>query len=225
MAFSPLRSPSGRRRAGGALRGAVLLAAACASAERTVPSASTAPETATSVPPAAVARADRVRNSYVDADVAFIQGMIHHHAQAIVMSEMAPTHGASDAIRVLAARIINAQKDEIALMEAWLEGNGEPVPDPVHTGHAQMPGMLTDEQMADLEAARGPDFDLRFLIYMIQHHDGALTMVDELFGTYGAGQGDAVFKLASDIGADQASEVERMRTMLREMAFVSSDSR
>ncbi|MFN2421573.1 MAG: DUF305 domain-containing protein, partial [Gemmatimonadota bacterium] len=87
-----------------------------------------------------------------------------------------------------------------------------------------MPGMLTPAQMAELDAARGPDFDRLFLTYMIQHHQGALTMVEELFGTSGAAQGDAVFKLASDISADQSSEIDRMQSMLREIVFDSPDS-
>lgn len=184
--------------------------------------------------PAAVmaraARADSLRESFTEADVAFMAGMIHHHAQAIVMAEMAPTHGASASLQVLAARIINAQRDEIALMQAWLRERGQPVPEPMaapqqgehamhgaHAGH--MPGMLTPEQLERLDAARGRDFDRLFLTYMIQHHEGALTMVDELFATYGAGQGDAIFKLASDVGADQRTEIERMRSMLRDLIF------
>ncbi len=202
----------------------LLLVAACASAERTAPPDSTS-TTASGIPTAAVARADSVRHSYVDADVAFMRGMIHHHAQALEMAEMAPTHGASPQLRIMAARIINAQKDEIALMEAWLEENGLAAPDPAHAGHTHMPGMLTAGQMADLDAARGADWDMRFLTYMIQHHEGAVIMVEELFATDGGAQGDAVFKLASDIEADQSSEIDRMRTMLREMAFESSGSR
>lgn len=216
MRFSPLRSPLG------ALLGALL--AACASAGAPPPGTAPSDDATAHIPPAAVAAADSLRHSYTPADVAFMQGMIHHHAQAIVMSEMAPTHSASGAIRIMAARIINAQQDEIALMEAWLRNNGEPIPDPAHVGHAHMPGMLTDAQMADLAAARGVDWDLRFLTYMIQHHEGAATMVADLFGTFGAAQGDAVFKLASDIEADQTSEIDRMRSMLREMALASEDT-
>ena len=178
------------------------------------------------------AQADSLRHSYSPADVEFMQGMIHHHAQALVMSRMAPTHGGSPALQVMAARIINAQNDEIALMEEWLRDNNQPVPDystEMHTTHGadhavHMPGMLTPAQMAELDAARGPDFDRLFLTYMIQHHQGALTMVEELFGTSGAAQGDAVFKLASDISADQSSEIDRMQSMLREIVFDSPDS-
>jgi uncharacterized protein (DUF305 family) len=157
--------------------------------------------------------------------------MIHHHAQALTMARMAPSHGASGEIQVLAERIIVGQNDEIAIMQRWLRDQGQPVPDPTAGapeggGHAMhMPGMLTQEQLADLDASRGADFDRLFLTYMIQHHQGALTMVEQLFGTYGAAQGDMVFKIASDIGADQTSEIDRMRSMLREMLFENTGSR
>jgi uncharacterized protein (DUF305 family) len=170
---------------------------------------------------AAAALADSIRNSHTAADVAFMNGMIHHHAQALVMSRMAPSHGASPSLQTMAARIINAQNDEIALMAQWLRDRNEPVPDPeAHAGHhMHMPGMLTVDQLAELDAARGADFDRLFLVYMIQHHEGALTMVEDLFATYGAAQNDAIFKLASDIAADQSSEIDRMRTMLRSSLF------
>ena len=123
-----------------------------------------------------------------DPDVAFMRGMIHHHAQALEMAGMAPTHGASSQLRTLTARIIVSQKDEIALMQEWLRDRGEPVPEVSPGGETvdgeppmSMPGMLTEEQMAELDAARGYPFDLLFLQYMIQHHQGALTMVEELF--------------------------------------------
>ena len=187
----------------------------------------TTPTTITAAPaPVAVvaARADSVRDSFNDADVAFITDMIHHHAQALVMARMAETHGASSQIRVLAARIINAQNDEIALMQRWLRDRGLPVPDPEHMQHGghhmdDMPGMLTPEQLERLDQARGPEFDRVFLQFMIQHHEGALVMVEELFGSYGAAQGDAIFKIASDVGADQSTEIDRMRLMLRDMIF------
>jgi len=181
--------------------------------------------------PDPVARADSVRNSYVAADVGFMTDMIHHHAQALTMARMAPSHGASGEIQVLAERIIVGQNDEIALMQRWLRDQAQPVPDPeaaaFHGGaHAMhMPGMLTQEQLEELDAARGAEFDQLFLTFMIQHHQGALTMVEQLFGTYGAAQGDAVFKIASDIGADQTSEIDRMRSMLREMLFENTGSR
>lgn len=164
--------------------------------------------------------ADSVRSSYTPADVDFMSGMIHHHAQALVMSRMAPSHGASERMDVLAARIINAQNDEIALMQRWLADRDLPVPDPEAAGHTMhMPGMLTDDQLAALDAARGPEFDRLYLQLMIQHHQGAITMVEELFATDGAAQEDSVFKLASDIAADQQSEITRMQTMLRALLF------
>lgn len=151
-------------------------------------------------------------------------GMIGHHAQALVMSALAPTNGANAAVQTLAARIINSQNDEIAWMQRWLEDRGQPVPQ-VHiegtnlmihgAQHAMhMPGMLTAQQMQELEAARGPDFDRLFLMYMIQHHSGAITMVADLFNSDGAAQGDATFKIASDIQADQTTEIARMKRML-----------
>ena len=166
------------------------------------------------------ARLDSARMDVHEADVAFMRGMIGHHAQALVMSALAPSRGASPSIRTLAARIINAQKDEIALMQRWLRDRGRPVPE-VHEGghmagdHAMhMPGMLTQEQLDRLAAARGAEFDRLFLTYMIQHHEGAVAMVHDLFETDGAAQDDSVFKLASDIQVDQRTEVARMRTML-----------
>jgi uncharacterized protein (DUF305 family) len=147
---------------------------------------------------------------------------------------MAPTHGASGSLQIMAERIIVGQNDEIALMQRWLRDRSQPVPDPAamdmdmatHGGdHAMhMPGMLSAEQLAELDAARGPEFDRVFLTYMIQHHQGAITMVEELFST-GGGQGDAIFKIASDIAADQDSEIARMRSMLREMLFEPVGSR
>jgi len=170
------------------------------------------------------ARTDSARLRFTDADVHFMTGMIGHHGQALVMSAMAPTHGASPSIQTLAARIINAQNDEIAWMERWLRDRGQPVPQlhiqgttlRVHGAeHAMhMPGMLTDEQLQELDAARGAEFDRLFLTYMIQHHQGAVTMVHDLFGTDGAAQGAATFKLASDIQVDQSTEIARMKLML-----------
>jgi len=161
------------------------------------------------------------------ADVKFMSMMIGHHAQAIEMSRMAPTNGANPTIRTLAARIINAQQDEIALMQRWLRDRGQAVPEPAeamrhgmggdHGTH--MAGMLTESQLQELAAARGEEFDRLFLRYMIEHHKGAVTMVDELFASYGAAQDDTVFKLASDISAEQTSEIARMQRMLFDLMF------
>ena len=159
---------------------------------------------------------------YTPADVHFMSGMIYHHAQAVLIAGWAPSHDASPSLRALCERIVVGQGDEIALMERWLRDRHENVPD-LNATHAMMPemdpatmmpGMLTADQLAQLDRARGKQFDRLFLTFMIQHHKGAITMVDELFGTPGAGQDDQVFKLASDIYADQSAEIERMQRML-----------
>ena len=189
------------------------------------------------------ARRDSARMRFTDADVEFVTGMISHHAQALIMSELAPTRGASQSVQTLAARIINAQRDEIALMQRWLADRGQPVPQVKIDGlnltiemkapaadHAmhdmaghQMPGMLTQAQLEELAAAFGPEFDRLFLTYMIGHHAGAVTMVDDLFAVDGTGQDEAVFKLASDVQVDQITEINRMQLMLDDMA-VSEES-
>ena len=164
------------------------------------------------------ARQDSALMRVSDADVQFMTGMIGHHAQALVMSGFALANDAGRQIRTLTARIINAQKDEIALMQRWLLDRGRPVPEVDDTGHMaqamDMPGMLSPQQLEDLEKARGPEYDRLFLTYMIQHHEGAVTMVHELFATDGAAQDDVAFKLASDIQVDQITEIARMRSML-----------
>jgi uncharacterized protein (DUF305 family) len=168
------------------------------------------------------ARADSALMRVSDADVHFMAGMIHHHAQAVVMSALAPTNGASEAVRTLTARITNAQKDEIGLMQRWLRDRGRPVPKVDPMGHMpespdmsmQMPGMLSQRQLSDLAQAQGQQYDRLFLTYMMQHHNGAVTMVHELFATDGAAQDEFVFKLASDIQVDQTTEVARMQQML-----------
>jgi uncharacterized protein (DUF305 family) len=177
------------------------------------------------------ARTDSARLRFTEADVRFMTGMIGHHAQAVGMSNLAPTNGASASIRTLAARIINAQQDEIALMQRWLRDRAQPVPEvhitghqvmvhgagDAHAHHAHMPGMLTDAQMAELAAAQGATFDRLFLTYMIEHHKGAVVMVRELFATDGAGQDAEVFKFAADVQVDQTTEVARMERMLEAM--------
>jgi uncharacterized protein (DUF305 family) len=162
---------------------------------------------------------------WTEADVRFMSNMIGHHAQAIEMSRLAPERAGGNNIRILAERIIAAQEDEIATMQQWLRDRGEPVPE-VHAGHhaghgPPMPGMATPEQMARLAAARGPEFDMLFLNLMIQHHQGAVNMVSELFGSYGAGQDETVFKFASDANVDQATEIARMQKMLEGLMFAS----
>ena len=161
---------------------------------------------------------------HTPADVHFMTGMIHHHAQAVLIAQWAPTHGASAELQRLAERIVVAQRDEIALMQTWLRDKGEPVPEAtagpmrMKMGGAEhemlMPGMLSAEQLRALDAARGAAFDTLFLAMMIQHHEGAITMVNELFASPGAGQDETVFRFASDVYADQTTEIARMETML-----------
>ncbi len=181
-------------------------------------------------PAVQVALADSVRSSFTHADIEFMAGMIHHHVQALTMADMVPSRSPSGRLKTLAARIINAQQDEIALMQRWLTDRDLPSPhprsddmnepdDPVH-----MPGMLTADQLAEMEAATGDEFDRLFLVYMIQHHEGALTMVNDLFATQGAAREQTMFKLASDIGADQSSEIERMQLMLSDLLFGDGDA-
>ncbi len=172
--------------------------------------------------PAAIAKADGGIPPYKEADVKFLQGMIAHHAQAVTMSAFAPGNNAGGDIRVLAERIAVAQADEIVFMQRWLRGRKQSVPDPsnphaMHDAemHDQlMPGMLSPEQMIELSQATGPTFDRLYLRYMIQHHEGALVMLDKLFGSNGAGQDDDIFKFASDVSADQSTEIARMKRML-----------
>jgi uncharacterized protein (DUF305 family) len=153
-----------------------------------------------------------------------MSAMIAHHAQAIDMARWAPTHGASPSLQILTERVINAQQDEIGLMERWLRDRQLPVPE-ARAGPMKMtmggvehvmlmPGMLTDDEMKQLDQARGTDFDRLFLTFMIKHHRGAVTMVEELFRSQGAALDDTVFKLASDISADQSAEIDRMQKML-----------
>jgi uncharacterized protein (DUF305 family) len=166
------------------------------------------------------------RLPYTDADVDFMSGMIPHHAQAVIMAGWAPSHGARTDVAVLCERIVVAQRDEIAMMQIWLRDRGQLVPDATSTRHRMkmngvehdmlMPGMLTDEEMAALDRARGPEFDRLFLVGMIKHHQGAIDMVDVLFKAYGAAQDETVFRFASDVYADQSIEIDRMNRMLEE---------
>jgi uncharacterized protein (DUF305 family) len=164
-----------------------------------------------------------------DADANFMSGMIHHHAQALVMSALAPTHSSNVAINTLTARIINAQKDEIFVMQRWLRERDQPFPEVNPNGtvgmsqdHSMhMPGMLSPQQIDSLTVAHNEEYDQLFLRYMIQHHNGAVSMVHDLFATDGAAQDDFVFKLASDIQVDQITEVARMQKMLDEFMRAS----
>jgi len=143
--------------------------------------------------------------------------MIGHHAQALEMTALLRSRSASDDMKKLAQRIDVSQADEIKMMQEWLTRHGAALPDP-HAHHAHgaalMPGMLTAEEMAQLAGAKGPAFDRLFLQFMIKHHEGALAMVKDLFGTAGAGQESDIFAFASDVDADQRMEIDRMRAML-----------
>jgi uncharacterized protein (DUF305 family) len=153
---------------------------------------------------------------YTDADVKFMQGMIGHHQQALDMTALVPSRTQREDMKKMALRIEVSQADEIRMMQRWLQDRGQQVPS-IHATHMHgamlMPGMLTAEEMARLEAAKGPEFDRLFLEGMIGHHVGALTMVRELFATPGAGQEADIFAFASDVDADQRAEIERMRGM------------
>ncbi len=151
---------------------------------------------------------------YTEADVRFMQHMIGHHAQALRMTAMAPSHGASENVVRLAQKIDISQRDEMAMMRSWLEERKQPVPGE-HDGHGMMmPGMLTDAQLAQLDAARGREFDRLFLGFMTRHHEGALQMVRELFRTPGAGQDPDLFRFVTDVDADQRDEIAVMERLL-----------
>ena len=163
---------------------------------------------------------DLSRVQFTAADVRFMQGMIGHHSQALDMTALLPERTERDDMRMLARRIEVSQADEIQMMRRWLEVRGQDVPGP-HAHHAPgaplMPGMLSAEEMAQLAATRGAAFDRLFLASMIKHHEGALTMVKELYATAGAGQESEMYGFASDVDADQRMEIERMRAMWQQM--------
>jgi len=163
---------------------------------------------AASAGPAGPAGAQAAKN-YTPADVHFVAGMIGHHAQAIQMAGWAPSHGAGPSVRVLCERIVVAQNDEIVFAQRWLKEHGEYVPPADPRGHIMqgmdhpmlMPGMLTPEQMA----------------FMIQHHQGAITMVRQLLAVPGAAQDGPIFRFASDVNVDQTTEINRMTLMLNDL--------
>jgi uncharacterized protein (DUF305 family) len=159
------------------------------------------------------------------ADVDFMQGMIMHHAQAVEMTALIGSHTENKELRLLGARISSSQASEIKFMQRWLAARGERVP-AATTGMAGMdmsrepmtlmPGMLTAEQMEALRKAKGAEFDCLFLIGMIQHHNGALTMVKDLFDTAGAGQDAELFNFATDADNSQKAEIRIMQGMLEQ---------
>lgn len=176
--------------------------------------------------------------AWTEADVRFMQMMIPHHAQALEMTALVDQHATTVAVQRMALRMKISQRDEIALMERWLRERDQDVPqwqgamaDGGMTGAsmggmagmdgmgsmAMMPGMLTPQQMEGLRAARGPEFDRLFLQYMIQHHEGAIVMVRDLFTARGGGQESEIFQFASHVDADQTAEIERMQGILEQM--------
>lgn len=173
---------------------------------------------------AAIAAAEAAERRITPADVEFMSGMIPHHAQAIIMSGWCASHGARSDVVKLCEKIIIAQRDEIHMMRGWLADHGQPVPDSMSTKHTMkmgdmmhemlMPGMLTDEQMAALDKARGSAFDRLYLVGMIGHHQGAIDMVKELNSHPGAATEPTVFRFSSDVYTDQSAEIVRMKIML-----------
>ncbi|MEO6066438.1 MAG: DUF305 domain-containing protein [Gemmatimonadota bacterium] len=216
-----------------------LAGAGCSHATQNVLTVTTPAPVPAATPPiirtGASAVADSVRHGFTQADVDFMSGMISHHAQALVMARWAPTHTTNPEVQRLSARIINAQSDEIRTMQTWLSDQRQVVPEADPAGmrmtmngmtHTMlMPGMLTPDQMRQLDQARGKEWDRLFLTLMIQHHRGAISMVEQLFGAPGAAQNDLVFKFASDVQADQSTEVTRMQSMLLAMGAPPAPSR
>ncbi|MEQ8953357.1 MAG: DUF305 domain-containing protein, partial [Gammaproteobacteria bacterium] len=154
---------------------------------------------------------------YSEGDIHFLTGMIPHHAQAKEMSALAEGRTNNEAVLAVAERITLSQDDEIAMMQGWLENHGMEVPSQMaHHGDAfeLMPGMLTPAQMEELAAASGPEFDRLYLEYMIDHHQGALDMVEELLDQRGNAQDPLLYEFTSDVTSDQTSEIERMDTLL-----------
>ncbi|MBW3655202.1 MAG: DUF305 domain-containing protein [Gemmatimonadetes bacterium] len=202
------------RRTAAPLAAAVLAACGAAAGAAPPQSAPPAAPVRESTPPAGTAA-----RAYNEADVRFLQGMIPHHAQALEMTALVPSRSTRQDVRLTAQRIELSQQDEIAMMQRWLRARRVEVPaagagHQHGAGHAHMPGMLTAQEMDRLRAASGAEFDRVFLEYMIRHHEGALTMVAELFATPGAGQDPELFSMASEVDSDQRMEIARMRAML-----------
>lgn len=202
---------------------ALASAAACRSAASGAPPATQilqpgAPGQETKVIGVAAAT-DLSQVQFTPGDVKFMQGMIGHHAQAVEMTALIPARSQNQYMKMLGQRIDVSQEDEMNMMRKWLEARGQATPGP-HAHHepgGMMPGMLTAEEMTALAAAKGVEFDRLFLLGMIKHHLGAITMVDELFKTPGAGQDGEIFAFASDVDSDQRMEIDRMGAMLKEL--------
>jgi len=154
---------------------------------------------------------------YTKADVEFMQGMIAHHAQAIVMSRMAEKNGANPSVLKLSMKIDQSQIPEILIMQKWLQRYGQFAPDTSSWHHMRMDGMLSDEELKTLDAAKGVDFDRLFLTGMIKHHAGALKMVDDLFKSPRAAQEVDVSVFANDVVTAQTGEIGIMRRLLTQL--------
>jgi uncharacterized protein (DUF305 family) len=162
-------------------------------------------------------------------DVQFMQGMIVHHAQAVEMTALIAAHTENKDVRSLGARISHSQAEEISFMKRWLVSRGQSIEGTMADMHKMhqtkmlpdgtmlMPGMLNAQQMAALRRATGAEFDRLFLEGMIQHHDGALTMVKDLFDAAGAGQDAELFNFATDVDSGQRAEIRVMQTMLEKI--------
>ena len=164
---------------------------------------------------------------YSPADVQFMQHMIVHHAQAVEMTALIESHTKNKNVQALGDRISRSQSDEMKFMKRWLTVRGEPTSPPAHAMHGTdmsnhqmlMPGMLSSKQMDALKKAKDAEFDQLFLTGMIQHHNGALVMVKDLFDTAGSGQDAELFSFATDVDSGQRAEIKAMQTMLREMTL------
>lgn len=188
---------------------ACVIAAACMPAARQAPAAAPAPATT------------RVIH---ESEVEFMQGMIPHHAQAVLIASWAQSHGARRDVLALCERIVVGQTDEIHLMQHWLRERGQEVPPDTARSHKMkmngmvhdmlMPGMLNAEQLAALDRARGSEWDRLFLEAMIAHHAGAIDMVNKLMSSPGGATDDLVYRFSADVYADQTTEIERMQKML-----------
>ena len=202
---------------------AAVVAASCTAPHRqTTPAPPPAVRTET-MPASMPMAMDTTPTRYTDAQ--FMQGMILHHAQALEMTSLIPSRTTSEQFRLLGQRIEVSQKDEIGTMQRWLRAHGADVPglDEHHMHHdasgrmMMMPGMLTYEEMAQLEKSTGVEFERLFLQFMIRHHEGALSMVGDLFASQGGGKDPQVFAFASDVDADQRAEIKRMQTLQRNL--------
>jgi uncharacterized protein (DUF305 family) len=198
---------------------AALVAATLAGCSHAMQTAS-----ASAVPSSSPRPSGPVQRPVNAADLHFMSGMIPHHAQAVLIAGWAPSHGASSSVQTLCERIVNAQRDEIVMMQNWLRDRGQPVPaTDAKALHMMMngmehdmlmPGMLNDDELAQLDRARGTEWERLFLQDMIKHHAGAITMVDELLHSPGSAQDEMVFRFSTDVYADQTTEIARMTQML-----------